>query len=40
MKISVKVVMFIVLAGGALAEGVNLCCGNPPCKPPIVCNVR
>jgi len=40
MKMSVKFVLFVVLAAGSLAEGVKLCCGNPPCIPPVVCNVK
>ena len=40
MKLIVKVVAFVVLAGGSIYGGVTFCCGNPPCQPPIVCPVR
>jgi hypothetical protein len=39
MKLIVKVALFMLIAAGAV-EGVTVCCGNPPCEPPIVCSVK
>jgi len=40
MKLIVKLALFVGVLTGAAVEGVTLCCGNPPCQPPIVCKVR
>jgi hypothetical protein len=39
MRLIIKTVLFVVLATGAIVEGVKLCCGNPPCMPPRLCEV-